>query len=78
MPARPRRANLHLMARDLNVVLDRCTYCSRPAARTWAEGLRTCRNEVCEGLAFAEAQRRARRAGRVTNRRPKRRLLHRR
>jgi ribosomal protein L37AE/L43A len=48
------------MPKDAFTAHDQCTYCGRPAAKRWDGGLRSCRHEVCQGLAHAAALRRQR------------------
>lgn len=43
--------------RDVFTRLDRCRYCNRAAVIAWDTDLRTCNEEICKTLAFAQVRR---------------------
>lgn len=48
------------MPRDVFIQLNRCHYCNRPGVVVWDTDLRTCGEEMCKTLAYAEVRRRNR------------------
>jgi hypothetical protein len=47
-----------VVAKDIFIALDRCSYCGRPGSIVWDDGVMSCSHEVCEGLAYREVRRR--------------------
>jgi hypothetical protein len=57
------------MPQDIFIALNRCRFCGRPGVVVWDRDLFSCRHEVCESLAFAEAARRNRNGSATPGRR---------